>query len=77
MLELSINFLYVNILSKKNKTKVDKGTIAPATKDQIKSIEKTYRMYSFIYPFFRLISMLDVIFWGSRGYAVVVEGRKE
>jgi SAM-dependent methyltransferase len=76
ILELSINFLYVNVLSKKSKTKVDKGTIAPATKDQIKSIEKTYRMYSFIYPFFRFLSMLDIIFWGSRGYVVVVEGRR-
>jgi SAM-dependent methyltransferase len=77
MLELGINFLYVNILSKKSTAKVEQGTIAPATADQLKSIEKTYRMYSLVYPFFRAISALDVAFWYTRGYVVMVEGRKE
>ena len=77
MLELSINFLYVNILSKKGDSKVSQGTIAPATSDQLKSIEKTYRMYSLVYPIFLLISALDVFFWYSRGYVVMVEGIKE
>jgi SAM-dependent methyltransferase len=77
MLELAINFLYVNIFSKKSDTRVEQGTIAPATSDQLKSIEKTYRMYAFIYPFFRAISALDALFWFTRGYVVMVEGRKE
>jgi ubiquinone/menaquinone biosynthesis C-methylase UbiE len=77
ILELSINFLYVNVLSKKSESQTNLGTIAPATKDQLNSIEKTYKIYSYIYPFFRMISMLDVILWGSRGYVVVVEGRKQ
>jgi len=77
ILELSINFLYVNILAKKSKTKVEAGTIAPATRDQLKSIEKTYRMYSLVYPLFWLISKMDVILFGTRGYVVIVEGKKE
>ena len=77
ILELSINFLYVNILSKKSKAEVEAGTIAPATQNQLKSIEKTYRMYSLIYPFFWLISKMDIILLGSRGYVVIVEGKKE
>ncbi len=77
ILELSINFLYVNILAKKGKTKVEAGTIAPATRDQLKSIEKTYRMYSLVYPFFWLISKMDIILFGTRGYVVIVEGKKE
>ena len=77
ILELSINFLYVNILAKKGKTKVEAGTIAPATRDQLKSIEKTYRMYSLVYPFFWLISKMDTILFGTRGYVVIVEGKKE
>ena len=76
MLELTINFLYVNILSKKSKAKVEKGTIAPATQDQLKSVEKTYRMYSLVYPMFWLISKLDCIFFNSVGHAVMVEGKK-
>jgi hypothetical protein len=76
MLELSINFLYVKILSKKSKSKVEEGTIAPATGDQLKSVEKTYRMYALIYPVFWLISRLDSLLFFSRGYAVMVSGRK-
>jgi SAM-dependent methyltransferase len=77
MLELSINVLYVQILSKKSKAKVESGTIAPATRDQLKSIEKTYKIYSLIYPFFWLISKMDFLFYVSRGYVVMVEGRKD
>jgi 2-polyprenyl-3-methyl-5-hydroxy-6-metoxy-1,4-benzoquinol methylase len=77
LLELSINFLYVKVLAKKSKTKVEKGTIAPATKNQLKSIDKSYKLYSLIYPLFSLISKLDGFFWFSEGYVVVVEGRKE
>lgn len=76
MLELSINFLYVNILARKGKTKVEQGTIAPATRDQLKSVEKTYKLYSLIHPVFWTISKLDFIFFGSRGYVVLVEGQK-
>jgi SAM-dependent methyltransferase len=76
MLELSINFLYVKILSKKSDAVVDDGTIAPATEDQLKSVKKSYQIYSMIYPIFWLISKLDFIFFRSIGYVVIVEGRK-
>jgi SAM-dependent methyltransferase len=76
ILELSINFLYVKILSKKSEALVDNGTIAPATEDQLKSVKKSYQIYSLIYPVFWLISKLDFIFFRSIGYVVIVEGRK-
>jgi SAM-dependent methyltransferase len=75
-LELLVNVGYVKILSKKSGAKVEKGTIAPATKDQLKSVRKTFRLYSLIYPVFWLVSRLDVIFPRSTGYVIVVEGRK-
>jgi SAM-dependent methyltransferase len=77
MLELGINFLYVNILSKKSKARVERGTIAPATKDQMKSIEKTLKLYTLVYPFFWTLSRLDSLLLFTRGYAVMVSGRKE
>jgi len=76
MLELAINFFYVNILSKKDKTSLQKGTIAPATKKQLDSVKKSYFLYSFIYPFFWLISKLDLFLFYTRGYVVIVEGKK-
>ena len=76
MVELGINLLYVRILSKKSKTKVEEGTIAPATKDQLKSVKKSYKIYSIAYPFFKLISCLDIFVMFTRGYVVIVKGKK-
>jgi len=76
MLELTINFAYVMILANKSKARVEQGTIAPSSRDQLKSVEKTYKMYSLIYPFFLAISKLDLLLFWSRGYVVVVNGQK-
>ena len=76
MLELSINFLYVNILARKSKVKVDAGTIAPGTHEQLKSVEKIYKAYSLIYPLYWLISRFDALLFFTQGYVVVVEGRR-
>ena len=76
MLELSINFLYVKVLARKSKAKVDEGTIAPVSKDQLESVKKSYRMYAMVYPVFWLFSRLDYLILFTRGYAVVVETGK-
>ncbi len=76
MVELSINFLYVKVLSKKSKAQVKEGTIAPATQDQLKSVEKTYKMYALVYPLFKMISLLDTLLFGAEGYVTMAEGRK-
>ncbi len=76
MLELAINFLYVKVLSRKSEAKVEEGTIAPVSKDQLRSVQKSYRIYALIYPVFWLVSRLDYLVWFTRGYAVVVEAGK-
>jgi SAM-dependent methyltransferase len=76
MLELVINFAYVKVLSKKSKVKVDEGVIAPTSRDQLKSVEKSYRIYSLIYPFFWVISQLDRLLFFVRGHAVIVEAKR-
>ncbi len=76
-IELIINFVYVTKLSKKSKVKVEEGTIAPATHEQLKSVEKSYKLYSLVYPIFSIISSLDRLFPTTTGYAVVVEAKKE
>jgi len=75
-LELTINFLYVKILAKRSAAPVEKGQIAPATKDQLKSIQKTFKIYSMIYPIYWLVSRLDALVFFTEGYVVVVEGRR-
>lgn len=77
MIELMINLAYVKLLSKKKKAEVSAGQIAPQNEDQIKSVEKTYKFYAALYPFFRAISLLDSLIQFSQGYAAVVAARKE
>jgi SAM-dependent methyltransferase len=75
-LELAINFAYVKVLAKKGKAPVETGVIAPSTHDQLKSVEKSYRLYARIYPFVWAISQLDrLLIWDS-GYCVVVTAEK-
>lgn len=76
MMELAINFVYVKVLSKRSEAKVEKGQIAPQNQDQLESVEKTYALYSRIYPFLSAVSKLDVLDRSQRGYAVVVAARK-
>jgi hypothetical protein len=76
-MELLINFAYVKVLSKRSKAKVEKGQIAPQNIDQVKSVEKTLKLYSVLYPFFLLVSKLDFLDLSKRGYAVVVAARKD
>lgn len=73
--ELMINFAYVKKMSRKSKVKVEKGTIAPATEQQLRAVEKAYRLYSIVFPFVWFISKLDAALFFTSGYVSVVEGR--
>jgi SAM-dependent methyltransferase len=77
LLELEINTLYVRVLAKKSRAKVEEGTIAPATRDQVKSVEKIIKLYALVYPFFWLVSRLDSLLFFSEGYVGIVEGQRQ
>lgn len=76
MLELLINFVYVKFLSRRSGARVEKGQITPQNIDQVKSVEKTLKLYAVLYPIFALISKLDILDLSPRGYAVIVAARK-
>ncbi|MDW7710956.1 MAG: methyltransferase domain-containing protein [Deferrisomatales bacterium] len=76
LLELGINFAYVAVLSRKRGAEVPQGTIAPTSRDQMKSVEKQLRLYSAVYPLFRLVSGFDLLLFPFTGYAVSVVARK-
>ncbi|MGD8752350.1 MAG: class I SAM-dependent methyltransferase [Anaerolineales bacterium] len=77
MIELMINFIYVKVLSKRGKAKVEKGQIAPQSKDQVESVNKSLKLYSLAYPLFLAVSKADAFLHFTRGYAVVVAAHKE
>jgi len=75
--ELVINLAYVKLLSKKkDHPEVIQGTIAPTSKKELQAVQKEYQMYSLIYPFMYLFSLLDRLIPGRGGYAVAVSARK-
>jgi SAM-dependent methyltransferase len=75
--EFAINFGYVKILARRKRgPRVETGTIAPASADQLRAVERTYRMYAMIYPVVRSFSRLDALVPGRGGYAVAVAARK-
>ena len=75
--ELLINFAYVKVLAKKKEhPPAMEGTIAPTSRKELEAVRKEYRMYSLIYPFMYLFSLLDKLIPGRGGYAVAVSARK-
>ena len=90
-LELTINFLYVKVLRRSPKPAkardasgghaadghADHSEIAPATAEQLRKVQTSYRIYSAIFPFYWLISQLDHLLFFREGYCVVVEGKRE
>jgi SAM-dependent methyltransferase len=76
IMELGINLIYVKFLARRSQAKVEKGQIAPQNLDQMKSVEKTIRLYSLIFPVLWFISQLDQLLLFTNGYAVIVEARK-
>ncbi len=77
LLELAINFAYVKLLSRrKGSPAVAEGTIAPSSRDQLRSVEREYRLYSVAYPVLRAIAALDWPISFRNGYAVSVVARK-
>ena len=77
MLELTINFAYVKIIAPRSTTEIEKGQIAPATSQQVKSVKKLLMAYSIIYPVYTAISKLDLLLGRQEGYVVVAEGTKQ
>jgi SAM-dependent methyltransferase len=76
VLELTINFAYVKILNKREREEEDHGEIAPATREKLQSVDKSYRLYSLIFPFYWLLSRLDYLLLWQEGYCVLVAGRR-
>jgi len=76
MLELMINFAFVMVLARKSKARVRAGTIAPSSGEQLRSVEKQYRLYAAAYPLLYLVSRLDLLLFFCTGYAVSVVARR-
>ena len=75
--ELAINFAFVKVMARRGKVKVQTGQIAPQSGEQMKSVGKSYRIYSWLYPLILGMTSLDRWLPSRRGYAVIVVATKE
>jgi SAM-dependent methyltransferase len=75
-IELALNFAYVKVLGRKGGAKVEQGTIAPAQRDQLRKVEREYRIYAAAYPLLLAVSKLDALLPFFTGYAVSVVARR-
>ncbi len=76
LLEFFVNFGYVKILSRFRRKKLASGQVAPKSKDQLQSVNKSYRLYAVLFPIIRAVSSLDFLDRSKYGYAVIVAARK-
>lgn len=77
LVELSINLAYVKVLARRSRAKVQAGQIAPQSREQLKSVAKSYRWYARLYPVMRAVAGLDRLGPFGRGHAVVVVALKD
>jgi len=72
LLELMLNAVYVNFLSKKPEAKLRDGHIRPSTADEFATQGKAFKLYKIVYPVIWLISRLDKFLFFQRGNAIIV-----
>jgi SAM-dependent methyltransferase len=77
LLELMLNAVYVNLLSRKPAAKLRDGHIRPSTADEFATQGKAFKLYKVVYPLFWLVSRLDALLFFQRGNAVIVWAVKE
>jgi hypothetical protein len=75
--ELAINFAFVKLMARRGNVKAQTGQIAPQNREQMKSVGKSYRIYSWLYPLILGMTSLDRLWPSRRGYAVIVVATKE
>jgi 2-polyprenyl-3-methyl-5-hydroxy-6-metoxy-1,4-benzoquinol methylase len=76
-LELIINFVYIKILSPKTSLELRDGHIRPSNSSEFHSQQKTFKLYSFIYPVVWLFSRLDAFLIFQKGYSLMVWAQKK
>jgi 2-polyprenyl-3-methyl-5-hydroxy-6-metoxy-1,4-benzoquinol methylase len=76
LLELMLNAVYVNLLSKKPEAKLRDGHIRPSTAGEFSAQGKAFKAYKVVYPLVWLISRLDKLLFFQRGNAIIVWAEK-
>jgi SAM-dependent methyltransferase len=76
MVELLINVAYVKVLSRRSRDPLHSGQIAPQSREQVRSVAKSYRWYTRLFPVMRALAAIDRLGPFGRGHAVMVLATK-
>jgi hypothetical protein len=75
-LELILNVVYIKVLSTKPVEKRRDGHIRPSSGEEFEAQQKSFALYSLVYPLFWLLSRLDRLLFFHPGYSLMVWARK-
>ncbi|MDH7511386.1 MAG: class I SAM-dependent methyltransferase [Clostridiales bacterium] len=75
-LELILNAIYIKVLARKPVEKKRDGHIRPSSGEEFKAQQKTFALYSLVYPLVWLFSRLDKLLFFLPGYSLMVWARK-
>jgi SAM-dependent methyltransferase len=74
--ELFLNFVYIKVLARRPAAGRRDGHIRPASAAEFRAQEKTFALYSLVYPAVRLTARLDSLLFFLKGYSLMIWARK-
>ena len=74
--ELILNFFYIKLLAPRPTGKRRDGHIRPASREEFRAQEKSFALYSLLYPFIWILSRLDTLLFFQKGYSLMVWAKK-
>jgi SAM-dependent methyltransferase len=74
--ELILNFTYIKLLAPRPAAKRRDGHIRPASREEFRAQEKSFALYSFVYPFVWVLSRLDTLLFFQKGYSLMIWAKK-
>ncbi len=77
LIEMSLNILFVKIIKKGKFKEKRTGSISPESEKELKGNGKIFFVYKLIYPFLRIISLLDKLLFFKTGYATFIVAEKD
>jgi SAM-dependent methyltransferase len=77
LFELLVNFIYIKLLSPGTSEKRRDGHIRPASAEEFRAQEKSYAVYSLLYPLVWTLSRLDTLLFFQKGYSLMVWAQKQ
>jgi len=75
--ELILNVVYIKRLARRPTAKLRDGHIRPSSREEFRAQEKSFALYSLLYPLVWTLSRLDSLLFFLKGYSLMVWAKKD